>query len=68
MNDFISPEARHQTMHLIVYAIPAARKRAIKAALGGFDLAALERDFPEAMVYHGPADTLEIEAGLPNWF
>jgi len=68
MNDFISPGARLQSVHLIVYAIPSARKRAIKAALGRFDLSALERDFPEAMVYHGAAENLEIEAGLPNWF
>lgn len=68
MNNFISAEAPHQSAHLIVYVIPSARKRAIRAALERFDLAALERDFPEAMVYHGPADNLEIEAGLPNWF
>jgi hypothetical protein len=68
MNDFISPEARLQSVHLIVYAIPSARKRAIKEAIGRFDLLALERDFQEAMVYHEASRDLEIEAGLPNWF
>ena len=65
--DRVAPAASSFPLHVLIYSVPATRRRAIADALAALPTDWLHRFSDQALVFHDAEKRLTFETDLPTW-